>query len=255
MRKSRLIGPTTLVGLLAVPPAFAADLAPVKYREAEKLLWSGFYVGANGGWAQSADPRVDCLGLGGFAGPCGTAFPAPTAEGAQFGLQAGYNWQVGNFVVGFEGDINKLYVQGLTHFPGVDPAKGPDQLSSRYDWLGTARARVGVTSGSALFYATGGFAYGRVGHDYIYGMGSPANTQSFGMSENRTGWTVGGGAEYAFNQHWSIKAEYLYVHLGNSNLDISSLSTINFGANPPGTNFLRYRNDLNIARVGVNYRF
>src|SRR3954467_7922511 len=81
MRKSRLIGSTTLVGLLAVPPAFAADLSPVKYRESQKLLWSGFYVGANGGWAESADPRVDCLGApaGFFGGPCTTAaFPAPT---------------------------------------------------------------------------------------------------------------------------------------------------------------------------------
>ena len=86
MRKSQLIGSTTLVGLLAVPPAFAADLAPVKYRESQNLLWSGFYVGANGGFAWSADPRVDCLGVG---GPCATTFPAPTAKGAEFGLQAG----------------------------------------------------------------------------------------------------------------------------------------------------------------------
>jgi outer membrane immunogenic protein len=188
-------------------------------------------------------------------GACGTAFPTPSAKGAEFGLQAGYNWQVGNFVLGIEGDLNKLYAQGLTSFPGVDPAKGPDQLSSRYDWLGTARGRVGVTAGSALFYATGGFAYGRVGHTYIYGTGSPGATQSFGLGENRTGWTVGGGAEYAINQHWSVKAEYLYVHLAASNLDISGLGANFFGPNPPGTNFLHYRNDLNIARVGVNYRF
>jgi outer membrane immunogenic protein len=256
MRRSRLIGPTTLVGLLAVPPAFAADLAPVKYREAEKFLWTGFYVGANGGYAWAQDPRVDCLGPSGpFAGACGAAFPAPSAKGAAFGLQAGYNWQVGNFVVGIEGDINKLYAQGLTSFPGIEPAKGPDQLSSRYDWLGTARGRVGVTAGSALFYATGGFAYGRVGHTYVFGLSSPNGTQSFGLSQDRTGWTVGGGAEYAFDQHWSLKAEYLYVHLSGSNLDISGLQATLFGPNPPGTNFLHYRNDLNIARVGVNYRF
>jgi outer membrane immunogenic protein len=252
MRKSRLIGSTTLVGLLAVPPAFAADLAPVKYRESEKLLWSGFYVGANAGFARSADPRIDCLGLG---GPCGTAFLAPKADGAEYGLQAGYNWQVGNFVVGLEADINKLAAEGVASFSGIDPAKGPDQLSSRYDWLGTARGRVGVTAGPALFYATGGFAYGRVGHNYIYGIGSPVDTQAFGLAENRTGWTVGGGAEYALDQNWSVKAEYLYVHLAASNLDISSLRAVNFSPNPPGTNFLRFRNDLNIARVGVNYRF
>jgi hypothetical protein len=45
------------------------------------------------------------------------------------------------------------------------------------------------------------------------------------------------------------------VHLSGSNLDISALRANFFGPNPPGTNFLHYRNDLNIARVGVNYRF
>jgi outer membrane immunogenic protein len=258
MGKSRLLGSTTLVSLLAGTPVMAADLAPVapvKYREAAQLPWTGFYVGANVGWAESADPRVDCLGVAGLGGPCGNVFPAPKAKGFEYGLQAGYNWQVGNFVLGVEGDINKLTAQGLTGFPGIDTGKGPDQLSSRYDWLGTMRGRAGVTTGSALFYATGGYAYGRVGHHYTYALGSPANTQHFDISEGRSGWTVGGGAEYALNAHWSLKAEYLYVHLAASNLDISGLSANFFGPNPPGTNLLRYRNDLNIARVGVNYRF
>jgi outer membrane immunogenic protein len=269
MGKSRFIAPTTLVGLLGVAPAYAADLAPipVKYREAEKLPWAGLYVGANAGFAWSSDPRTDCTFAGPGLSPCvpnptafgvptGSAFPTVNSAGAEYGLQAGYNWQVANWVLGFEADINKLAAQGNTHFAGVDPGKGPDQLSQRYDWLGTARGRAGITAGSALFYATGGFAYGRTNHEYIYGLGSPANTQTFGLSELRTGWTAGGGAEYAFNQHWSVKAEYLYVHLAASNLNISNLNFVgNFFTGPAGTTILHFNNNLNIVRIGANYRF
>lgn len=252
MRSVRLFGSTGLVGLLAGSPAFGADIAPVKAFVPQPLSWTGLYLGANWGLALSADPRVDCLGAG---GPCATAFPAPIAGGWEYGLQAGYNWQAGDFVFGLEGDINKLAAQGTASFPGIDPGKGPDQLSSRYDWLGTVRGRAGVAAGSALFYATGGYAVGQVGHTYTYGLGSPANTQAFGLSQTRSGWTVGAGAEYALNQHWSLKAEYLYVHLAESKLDISGLGAEFFGPHPPGTYFLGYRNDLNIGRVGVNYRF
>jgi outer membrane immunogenic protein len=102
----------------------------------------------------------------------------------------------------------------------------------------------------------GGFAYGRTNHEYIYGLGSPANTQTFGLSELRTGWTAGGGAEYAFNQHWSVKAEYLYVHLAASNLNISNLNFVgNFFTGPAGTTILHFNNNLNIVRIGANYRF
>ena len=89
-------------------------------------------------------------------------------------------------------------MQGTTQFPGIDPGKGPDQLSSRYDWLGTARGRVGVASGNALFYATGGLAYGRVSHQYSYDVTNASNGyQLFGSSDNPFGWTAGGGIEYA----------------------------------------------------------
>ena len=242
-----------MAGLLVAPSAFAADLAPVPYPQSQKLQWSGFYLGANAGFAWSFDPRTDCIGV---VAPCTTtSFPAAAPAGAAFGVQAGYNWQVGDFVLGLEGDANKLFAQGVTHFPGVDPGKGPDQLSSRYDWLGTARARVGVARNAALFYATGGFAYGRVGHEYIYAPGSPTDTQSFNLSENRMGWAVGGGVEYSLSQNWSVRAEYLYVHLAASNLDISSLQFNGGGGNPPGTSVLHINNNLNIVRLGANYRF
>jgi outer membrane immunogenic protein len=257
MKKSTLFASTSLIGLLAAP-AFAADLAPmpVKYREAEKLPWAGFYVGANAGYAWSSDPGVTCSFSGVAGSPCGAAvFSAPQAAGAEYGVQAGYNWQVSNYVLGLEADFNKVNAHGASQFTGIDePGKGMDQTSSRYDWLGTARGRAGVVSGPALFYATGGFAYGRVGHQYIEGVNA-ANGITFGLSENQIGWTVGGGAEYALNQHWSIKAEYLYVHLGDSKLNISGVLFPGNNGTPSGTSILQFNNNLNIVRLGANYRF
>ena len=219
MRKSIFLASTSLVGLLATAPSvLAADLPvkSVKYQESQKLPWAGLYIGANAGYAWSADPGTGCTFTG--ASICTTtAFPGVKASGAQYGIQAGYNWQVANWVFGFETDIDKLGVRGNTQFPGIDPSKGPDQLSARYDWLGTARARVGVTAGTggnALFYATGGLAYGRVSHQYNYDIANidDAN-QIFSSSNTAVGWTIGGGAEYALGRNWSLKAEYLYVHL------------------------------------------
>jgi outer membrane immunogenic protein len=253
MRKSILLTSTSLVGLLAVPPAFAADL-PVKYQESQKLPWAGLYIGANAGYAWSSDPSVDCVFTG--VSPCPAAFPAVRSAGPEYGIQAGYNWQVANWVLGFETDINKLAARGTSQFAGIDPGKGPDQLSTRYDWLGTARGRAGVTAGNALFYATGGLAYGRVSHGYNYDFTNGSNNnQIFSSSDTSLGWTAGGGVEYALGRNWSLKAEYLYVHLAASSL---SLSGLRFGGLPgfvATDTTLRFNNNLNIVRLGANYRF
>jgi outer membrane immunogenic protein len=246
MRKSIFLASTSLVGLLATAPSvLAADLAPIMYKEAQSLPWAGAYFGVNAGYAWAGDPGVDCIGS--LSGCAETTFHAAKPTGGVVGAQAGYNWQVAKWVFGVETDMDYLGVRGTTQFPGVDPAKGPDQTSSRYDWLGTTRARVGMVTGPMLFYATGGLAYGRVGHNYVTGVGSP-DAQFYSMSQNQVGWTAGGGAEYALGRNWSLKAEYLYVHLAASSLNIS-------GSAFPANTALRFNNNLNIVRVGANYRF
>jgi outer membrane immunogenic protein len=127
MKKSVFLASTSLVGFLVAPSAFAADL-PVKYQESQKLPWAGLYIGVNAGYAWSSDPGTGCSFTGLSICPT-TSFPGVSASGAEYGIQAGYNWQVANWVFGFETDINKLGAQGNTQFAGIDPGKGPDQLS------------------------------------------------------------------------------------------------------------------------------
>jgi opacity protein-like surface antigen len=76
------------------------------------------------------------------------------------------------------------------------------------DFLGTVRGRAGYVVDSFMLYGTGGAAIGDI----------KASAPGFrGMSETRTGWTVGGGVEWNVFNNWTAKAEYLHVDLGKMN--------------------------------------
>ena len=56
--KKFLLGAVGLLALGMAAPASAADMAPSRHRRPPPLPapiynWSGFYIGGNGGWAQS----------------------------------------------------------------------------------------------------------------------------------------------------------------------------------------------------------
>src|SRR6516165_4802356 len=81
-------------------PALAADMAvkapppaplPVIYN------WSGFYIGANGGWGESHN----CWDFVFVAGPV-FSDGCRDRSGGLFGGQIGYRWQTGGFVFGLE---------------------------------------------------------------------------------------------------------------------------------------------------------
>ena len=143
-------------------------------------------------------------------------------------------------------------------FPGIDPGKGPDQLSSRYDWLGTARGRVGVTGGNALFYATGGLAYGRVSHQYNYDItnGFDGN-QIFRSSENR-GWM---DRRRRRRNMRSAATGRSRLNICTSTLparilNLAACYTVATAAIAVGGYHVpEFNNNLNIVRLGANYRF
>ena len=81
------------------------------------------------------------------------------------------------------------------------------------NFLGTVRGRLGYAVGRALFYVTGGLAYGgNTGGGsvtYYPTAGGPFAYTSSGNNSN-VGYAVGGGLEYAFTPNWSGRVEYLY---------------------------------------------
>lgn len=255
---------------LVISQAAAADLplkAPVvRAPVVAPWTWTGFYIGGNAGYSWG---RWDSSSLAAiFPGPPPFGFGtthSPNVDGFVAGGQAGYNWQVNYWVLGIEADLQWTGEKAsVAHTVTVGPIPVGDSTLTgtatstndwRFSWFGTLRGRVGWTTADHwLFYATGGLAYGQakfsntnIASVTITTAGGVATTTSlatgFSGSTTRVGWTVGGGIEKMLNRNWSVKAEYLYVDLGNHT----------FGA---GTGFdtnVRLRD--HIARIGINYKF
>ena len=288
----QLFGTATIASFLVLASlsAQAADLAVKVPPPADPVMnWTGFYVGANAGatwdntWLSVVTttafintPSLSPLGT--TAGPA--AAVASTGKfgvgtgGFIGGVQAGYNYQMGRYVVGVETDIQGIggadgfftatQAAPRTGFPG-DFMVATVAVSERLNYLGTLRGRAGfLVQPGLLLYGTGGLAYGGVqASTSISGMPLPATgTSSFAGSggfgaTTRVGWTVGGGGEWKLTPHWSVKAEYLYYDLGS----------ISYGTTPMtaflATGVLNFTNvstssgrvNGNLARVGVNYEF
>jgi outer membrane immunogenic protein len=104
--------------------------------------------------------------------------------------------------------------------------------------------RVGTTPvDRGLLYVTGGVATARVEATLSFpGVGT------FSETKTRWGWTVGAGAEYAVGAGWSVKADYLFVRLNDSDyFNPSPAAAVAVRSNVPV--------DDHVFRVGVNYNF
>jgi outer membrane immunogenic protein len=186
----------------------------------ETANWTGLYVGGNGGAGTAIDrSAAPVSATAGGAPVFDEAFNLSPA-GYLGSILIGYNWQAANWVFGIEGDI-----QGSTQKDSACQyicSTAPREFvtyDQRLPWFGTARARLGYSAGSTLFYATGGLAYGEVRTNIVYALSSAAAVE---FSHTGTGWTVGAGIESPFElfglfgKNWTAKTEYLYVDLGSS---------------------------------------
>jgi outer membrane immunogenic protein len=257
---------------LSATAASAADLAARTYTKAPMMApvysWTGFYLGLNAGgaWSDSnATTSTVFSPVGYFAT---TSVPAIGTVGNQNlnrtsftgGLTGGYNWQINNAVIGIEGDFNylgfKKSVSGSAIYPCCAPTAFTVNTSASADWLATLRGRVGFLATPALLlYGTGGLAVANVRSSYLFTDTFDGARESASISSTRYGWTAGAGAEYALQNGWSIKAEYLYVDLGRASTTSTNLTTGTLGAFPASvfTHTVNLRE--NIGRVGINYKF
>jgi len=207
---------------LGVVGAQAADLtyepAPVVAAAPAAFNWTGFYLGVHAGAAMvDADYGYDFGG--GFAGGL-----SDDATGFLGGVQAGYNWQFDNIVIGAQTDFAYSSAKMSNDIGGFG-------TEGKLEWLGSTTARIGYAFDNLLIYGKGGVAYGQskitidpVGDD----------------SKWHTGWTAGVGAEYAFTQNITGLLEYNYVDLGSKDYFDNAVSA-----------------DLttNVIKAGLNYKF
>jgi outer membrane immunogenic protein len=262
---------STVAFAALVSAAAAADLpartAPhAAFAPAPAFTWSGFYVGAHAGYSWSdADMKLVDVGI--------AILPVDVAlgtlprnvsvdrDGFTGGVQAGYNMQFGMFVAGVEADVSWMDVEGNARYSAPDLFLFPGAITntdvkSGVEWLGTLRARGGVTVDRALFFLTGGVAVGDVNNTFSINIPTappplgPYFSPKWHKGGTELGWTVGGGVEYALTHAMSIKAEYLYYDLGD--VTIRGMDIPNFGSE-----FIDYKfkNNGNIVRGGVNVRF
>lgn len=179
--------------------AFAADSvadAPI----ASTYDWTGAYIGAQAGYAAGGD--VDHFWEGGD--PIWDY--RLSSRGGFGGIFAGYNHQLdGGVVVGLEGDI------GWGDIKATGNAVGSAIYTSttKLDWTGSGRVRVGYALDRFMPYVTGGFAVARMQFEEK----SLGNFYSQ-ASKNLTGWTLGAGVEYAATENWTVRGEYRYTHYG-----------------------------------------
>jgi outer membrane immunogenic protein len=225
--------------------ALAADLA-ARYTPATVVdamyNWSGFYIGINGGggWAQN-DHSDLTLGGGFWTDGAFGGRQRVNADGALFGGQAGYNWQMSSWVFGLElaGDATNIRRTDVSiFFPATD------LLTSKVDGIFTVTGRIGYAFNNWLPYIKGGYA------------GAQLRTTNFDLfgdsldhSDWRSGYTIGAGLEYGITPNWTIGVEYAYMDFGNRSWNGA---TVGPGAGPESFN-----DNLRISTVTgrLNYRF
>jgi outer membrane immunogenic protein len=223
--------------------------------------WSGFTFGINaGGLINAAEGRVKPTGD--FELPANVADnPQRTDDfnmgGGAFvtGAQVGYNHQFKVMVLGVETDFNYSTLSKRHHHTRtlVAPLLGDFnvRVSELFNWFGTFRGRFGYTfKYPVLIYGTGGLAYGHVKSKTHVDFTSALDQYEGSSSCWRIGWTLGGGVEWGFTRHWSLKTEYLYLQLRDVHY---------FDPNrpPPAFPTFFYHTKLepasHVIRLGVNY--
>jgi outer membrane immunogenic protein len=269
--------------------ASAADL-PVKAPPvvvAPAFSWTGFYVGGHvGGLRGKADfgesardvifPGFVTNGLPALAPivivPSRfSTIPGASASNTSFvgGGQIGYNWQVSNWVFGFETDASWTRVRAGATVTPIDPFAIQTLVgttTAQIDWTASLRARVGVTFDRVLLYATGGAALagGRVNSSFTLTNPTPgiffpipfSGTTTASSNFTRLGWTIGGGLEWAFDRNWSLAGEYRYSNYGNVGVRLANTDPafLTDGLAVVAQNVgIRLRTDE--ATIRLNYRF
>ncbi len=184
--------------------ANAADLpsrvaVPSPIYAATAFSWTGFYLGAGLGWAETSNTYSAGAVLNALTAV--KTFPTLNKDGGSGALFMGYNYQVGQVVLGAELDAQAIITGKVRYLPIVG-----EQLTAHTNWVGSLRGRVGYAIDHVLLYATGGLAFGSpkstlTTTSFTYGIGNGA----------RWGWTLGAGAEYAFNNNWIVGLEYRYA--------------------------------------------
>ena len=227
-------GAATAADLPKYPPM--APIAPI----AQAFNWTGFYVGGHVGYTWGRDTTFEYLSANNLLVGGPFRFHGNSFFG---GIHAGDNYQYGPLVAGIEADIDATGVRGgFYDAPNLARFNPGGLVRTRIDAQGSLRGRLGYALDRLLIYGTGGFALA----DIKYSYNNPTTGVTDNTSRMRSGYTVGGGLEYAITDHLTSSIEYRYSNFGRFNyVSQAAFVGITGGQRPTS----------NAVRVGVGYKF
>jgi outer membrane immunogenic protein len=184
-----------------------------------------------------------------------TLNPAPM--GMAYGFHAGWNMPHGRWIFGVEGDYSWTGIDGDVDLNPV-PAFGGGTFNSTYtvvqqiDWMASIRARAGIVRNDKyLIYGTGGVAFAKIGTNATANYFPEGNViYGSGLQGTRTGFTFGGGIEGSITERLGWRAEFLHFGFGTETFVANPIPN-----NPPFQMEFVSKNDSNIFRGAINYRF
>ena len=177
MRKFGLVVAAAIcwpLGAHAADVTVNSALAQPLYSPVPAHNWGGLYVGGSLGYVS-----------GSVTGPVA---PPTGLSGTDIDVHAGYDFQSGNWVYG-------PFI--AVPFP---TASSTVAVPVKIDWAVVGGARLGYAIDHWLPYA---LAAGVVGGGTATGLGSATHT----------GYSLGVGLEYGFDNNWSIGVRYAYVSM------------------------------------------
>jgi outer membrane immunogenic protein len=259
------------LSILGSGTVIAADIAP--YRAPVPVAapvaydWTGLYFGGHigGGWEKTWSNDDGWVVLGGVgAGGAPNSGPGSmnsTSSSFLGGVQAGYNYQIGRFVLGSEFDwswtsLNNRSTGGMPVIPPVAGTFNTETFGASNNWTATATTRLGVTRDTWMFYGKAGAAW--TGATYTLGalQVAAAGNAAFGgtLSETHVGWTVGTGVEWAFAPSWTAKLEYDYLDFGSWPEVIAVGGRTGAGAAFGANVNANVHQSISELKFGVNYK-
>jgi outer membrane immunogenic protein len=241
----RKLAVSSLVLAAMTGGALAADL-PVRTRAPAisqppivvAMNWTGLYLGAQAGYSWGKNDVCQYFS--------GVLFPTSCrdlgADSFVGGLHAGYNVQFGQFVLGIEGDVESARRNESDSWGGANGYS----FETRSNWQASLRGRAGYAFERALIYVTGGVAYAPRKHTYV----ALQDAVAIQFSSRDTGWTLGGGLEYAFASNWTARVEYRYTDWGT----ITDTAPTGITPRFDGVSYRHEPSDQTV-RVGLSYLF
>jgi opacity protein-like surface antigen len=231
------------------------SVMPVKATAASAWSWSGFYLGGHAGYGWGRDPFDDLIN-GASATVAPVFLTGIKSQGFVEGFQAGANWQAGKVVGGLEIDLSSAPIKGSSSVAaGVNLVGTPftAMLTDKFDWLGSARARLGyLVSPHVMLYGTGGLGWTQV--DQTATVLLPTETSITTAPSWRVGWVAGAGAEARLcNTNWLVRLEYPHYDFGNSGSafdDSTTNGVVTLLSNSSTSQHLT----TDVVRTGISYK-